>query len=114
MSIQNRIALLNECVQICNVSSSTSKEVKITEAIAERAYNRIIGDPYGINRKKLDLAAAKSKFPDALISAIKKYGYIDEWACAVHFNPTMLPATKRNKKKGRPCVNKHFFCIWQK
>jgi hypothetical protein len=110
MSIHNRIALLNECIQICNVMSHSSKGCKITEAIAERAYNRIIGDPTGINRKKLDLAEATRQFPDALISAIGKYGYIDEWACAVDFNPTVFPpANKQKKHTDRPIVKKHNF-----
>lgn len=109
MSIQNRIALLNACLQICNVMSQYSKGIKITESIADREYNRIIGDPNGSKRPKIDLATATSKFPDALIAAIQKYGYIDEWACAVDFNPALLPTKKLNKKKDRPSVNKHLF-----
>jgi hypothetical protein len=64
-----------------------------------------------MKRKKLDLATATSKFPDALISAIETNGYIDEWVSTVDFNPNVFPpsAYKKQKQTERPIVKKQNF-----
>jgi hypothetical protein len=98
LTIQKRIELLNECISVCNVSSTKGSSVTITEMIAQRAYNRIIGDPCGSRCSKLDLAVVTKDFPNALTHAIEQFVYIDEWATIVAFDAT-IPIKNRKKKK---------------
>jgi hypothetical protein len=98
LTIQKRIKLLNECITVCNVSSTKGSSVTITEVIAQRAYNRIVGDPCGSKRSKLDLVVATKNFPIALTHAIEQFVFIDEWASIVGFDAT-IPIKNRRQKK---------------
>jgi hypothetical protein len=46
LPLRVRVSLLNECIKICNVLLNVQSQ-KVTEAVAVRAYNRIVGDPNG-------------------------------------------------------------------
>jgi hypothetical protein len=56
---------------------------KITEEVAFRAYNRIVGDRTGKNLKEINLCKETIGFPKALADAINHNGYIDKWASQV-------------------------------
>jgi hypothetical protein len=44
------------------------------------------------------------------MSSTVGFEHIDEWACAVDFNPTVFrPANKQKKHTDRPIVKKHNF-----
>jgi predicted dienelactone hydrolase len=104
LPLRVRVSLLNECINICNVSLNVQSQ-KITEAVAVRAYNRIVGDPNGKHRTVIDLCSKANGFPMALANAIKQHGYIDEWACQVGYNHTLNKTiTADDKKKRRSAI----------
>jgi hypothetical protein len=108
MPIHRRIALLNECINVCNISTNNgdSQYANIDETVVTRAYNQIVVDPYGMCRvHNLNLQEETQKFPLALKEAIACHGYIDEWALKVQFNttlPRIIPKpTKKCEKQKR-------------
>jgi hypothetical protein len=70
-----RILLLNECIKICKVAKITptnNQSSKITEAVAIRAYKRIVSDKKGATREDIDLFKETMDFPSALANEIQK------------------------------------------
>jgi hypothetical protein len=118
-----RILLLNECIKICKVAKITptnNQSSKITEAVAIRAYKRIVSDKKGATREDIDLFKETMDFPSALANEIQKNGYIDEWAERVNFDHTEItPHLAKEKKKTKkddssgcitaPKVKQYFF-----
>jgi hypothetical protein len=103
MPIHKRILLLNTCIQICNTTTKTSKNRRpaiIDVLVAERAYQRIIVDPFGTKRPNdIELPHLLENFPIALENAIEAHGYIDEWALKVNFDATIPPHSCCKKRK---------------
>jgi hypothetical protein len=95
LPIDRRIALLNECIKICNVNKKWANNQRnvIDSAVAIRAYKRIVSDPCGVHRvHDIDLLQRETQyFPEALEHAININGYIDEWAKNVNFDSTLPP-----------------------
>jgi hypothetical protein len=94
-----RVSLLNECIQICKLGKpgKNNQSSKITEEVAVRAYNRIVGDRTGKNLKEINLCKETIGFPKELADAIDNNGYIDKWASQVQFDHTMhITSHRRN------------------
>jgi hypothetical protein len=99
LPIHKRIALLNECIRICNMMSNGQNSVVITEDVVIRAYCRLVGDPFSAKRTTVDIQKSTEGFPSALTNAIKHFGYIDEWAKMVQYDPvTSLNCTETTRK----------------
>jgi hypothetical protein len=111
MPIHRRIALLNECINVCNISTNDgdSRFATIDDTVARRAYNRIVVDPCGMHRvHDLKLQEETQKFPLALKEAIACHGYIDDWAVKVQFNPTLpriIPTCSNKHKKQKKNID---------
>jgi hypothetical protein len=114
LSFSKRKAILNECIDICNVLPNDQSPL-VTKKVASRAYNRVVKDPCGKNRAIVDIAEATKNFPRALERAIQHYGYIDVWAKSVDYNPSyaLHKANKLKPKSGTssdiPDVNIQLF-----
>jgi hypothetical protein len=95
LPIGRRIALLNECIKICNVNKKRANNQRnvIDSAVAIRAYKRIVSDSCGVDRvDNIDLLQRETQyFPQALVHAININGYIDEWALNVNFDSSLPP-----------------------
>jgi hypothetical protein len=92
MPLHRRIALLNECIKVCNVLTPTTNAgfyAKIDKNVAIRAYKRVVEDTRGQERDRIDICLYTKEFPTALKKAIKVNGFIDEWAYTVNFDPTL-------------------------
>jgi hypothetical protein len=63
LPLRRRIALLNECANICHV---LSPKHRITNEVAHRVYERIVIDPCGAKRKKIDISSEAENFPEIL------------------------------------------------
>jgi hypothetical protein len=112
------IALLNECANICHV---LSPKHRITKEVAHRAYERIVIDPCGAKRKKIDISSEAENIPEFFKKAIKRFGYIDEWSTQCAFNPLAcldecledddndIPQQQVKKKKSDSLVENHQF-----
>jgi hypothetical protein len=107
LPLELRITLLNECIKICNVLKNNQSK-KITEEVAIRAYNRIVGDPMGTNRADgFDIVKETIGFPKALSKEIESNGYyIDEWAERLSYNHTLSLSKLGKKRKADGLENK--------
>jgi hypothetical protein len=96
-----RVSLLNECIKICNVTNVglNNQTPKITEAVAQRAYKRIVGDIQGNFRKEMDIDHETIGFPTALSNEITHIGYIDTWANRANYDHTLLYTSSLGEKK---------------
>jgi hypothetical protein len=90
LPFQKHVALLNECLKVCNVLGKLNRSRKISKKVAERAYNRIIADPTGAcHGELLNMEDETKEFPAAIKEALQLYGYLDEWAEQVGFDATI-------------------------
>jgi hypothetical protein len=114
--IQQRIALLNECIIVCNIQkiSCLNQAHTISANIARRAYNQLVGDANGHKCAKIDLNHYTKDFPIALEKVIAQYGFVDTWAKKSGYNASwrfedIEHESTPNKDSNRPVVSKHVF-----
>jgi hypothetical protein len=89
LSFPTRIALLNECINVCNVLPNRLSP-HLTKAVAVRAFNRIVKDPTGKCRPRLDISKQTDGFPLTIRNAVCKNGFIDKWAEKLSYNASMV------------------------